>query len=231
MNTELVKYMFDGILLSLLLGVAGLLVWFNIKLNKLMNNYAKMSSLSNVFGESLTVAKKGVQSLSGNIGEQIMEANKTLQEIEYVLDRAEKMMSQFDERLDVAKSHGIKPMAIKKQVMSKPNMAPPATNKQAVLPQNVVPKVVKTTPTAVKAKSAIEKSLVGRSLGGKSKAVRAFKPKQLDKSNKVIFKNTTIGSGTSAYGAAASAIQKSNGGKTLATQQEEGLIRALEERL
>jgi hypothetical protein len=191
-----------------------------------------MPQLSAVFGDNISEAKAGIQGLSDQIGNQVLEASKTLQEIDYVLDRAEKMMSQFDERLDIAKSHGIKPVV---QQVQQPvqRMVPPVSKKQAILPQNVVPKVVKQQPVVHKTmprKSAIEESLESRSLGGVSKKVQKFRPRTVSKGSGIIFKNTSPVSGAGAYGAAA-AVQKSGGGKDLATEQEEGLIRALQERL
>lgn len=236
MNMELVKYMLDGILLSLLCGVAGLLLWFHVRLNKLIESYGKMPQLSEVFGTNISEAKAGVQSLSDEIGSQVLEAGKTLQEINYVLDRAEKIMSQFDERLDTAKSRGMQPVqAMPKQQVTqsqttRQNMEPPRSKKQAVLPHDVTPKVVRQKPAVQQKKSLIEESLTDRTLGGISKKVQKFRPKTINNSEKVVFKNTTPSVGVGAYGAA-SAVQKSGGGKTLAAEQEEGLIRALQERL
>jgi hypothetical protein len=233
MSAELIKYMLDGILLSLLLGIAGLLVWFHARLNKLVESYGEMPQLSEIFGENISEAKSGIQSLSDQVSTQVLEAGKTLQEINYVLDRAEKVMSQFDERLDEAKSRGMQKTNPAPTQQKKQAMTPPFSAKQAVLPQDVVPKVRKqeaTTPRIENNKSVIEESLAGRALGGMTKKIKKFRPREAGKGEGVVFKNTSPASSVGAYGAAA-AIQKSGGGQHLAAEQEEGLIRALKERL
>lgn len=233
MNMELLKYMLDGILLSLLLGVTGLLVWFHLRLNKLMDNYGKMPKLSEIFGDNLSEARAGVQSISDKIGDQVMEANKTLQEVNYVLDHAEKLMQQFDERLDAAKASGIRPRAQIASPAQPAKVMQPVVGKQVVLPKDVAARVEREpVERQVAPAPKTEKQTISRQLGGVAKSVRAFRPQQIANSKKdVIFKNTSRSGGASAYGAAASAIQRSGGGVPLATEQEESLMRALEERL
>lgn len=84
--------------------VGGLLVWLHVRLQALQQSERQLPSLTETMTSALLQAQKGLQALSQEIDQsklddRVHSAHQVLQDLEYTLDRSEKLLKQWDERL------------------------------------------------------------------------------------------------------------------------------------
>jgi paraquat-inducible protein B len=84
--------------------VGGLLVWLHVRLQALQQSERQLPSLTETMTNALLQAQKGLQALSQEIDQnklddRVHSAHQVLQDLEYTLDRSEKLLKQWDERL------------------------------------------------------------------------------------------------------------------------------------
>ena len=209
---ENTRVIFDTILFLLLTGVAGLMVWLHYKFKQILKSNKEVPVLSNMLSNNMSDARNALSELSGavrnkapELDKKIMEANRTIQEITFVLAKAEKVMKQFDTRLDAIR-----------ELKTSANYASSMDNNKK--------------DSAGDDKKALEE-LLGKSktsaatpkVNGNTKEQRTDHQKWMSSHKKIGFKRTASRLAANAY--------KNVGSNATVTEAEEDLRKAFQERL
>ena len=116
----------QGLLFVILTVVGLLLIWLHFRLQELLESRKKMPALADDLTEVMLKARTSIAQLMTGVSEQapeldnkLHEAQKVLQEFDYVMDRENKVLERLDGQLEKARNQAPELLAVPKREQKK----------------------------------------------------------------------------------------------------------------